>query len=124
MSEAKKAKTLPPASGAGEAEPASDAGSGAGGVQSADSDTTGAVSTAIDMRTADNETPQAAGDSAAAGMDTDDGENSGAAAAAGAADDEPPVQRFPFASLPEAVHDRIAAVSPTSGLPALLHARC
>ena len=50
-----------------------------------------------------------------------DAQPAGAAAAADMqTDGEGPqadVQRFPFASLPEAVHDRIAAVSPTALLP-------
>jgi len=45
-----------------------------------------------------------------------DGE--GPQAAGAAADDA--VQRFPFASLPDAVHDRIAAVSPQRSSRALL----
>ena len=66
--------------------------------------------------------PPAGADAQPAGASADmqtDGE--GPQASGAAADDA--VQRFPFASLPEAVHDRIAAVSPTSALPALLHAR-
>ena len=58
-----------------------------------------------------------AGASASTDMQTD---GEGPQASGAAADDA--VQRFPFASLPEAVHDRIAAVSPTSALPARLHA--
>ena len=58
---------------------------------------------------------QPAGAAAAADMQTD---GEGPQAAGAAADDA--VQRFPFASLPDAVHDRIAAVSPQRSSRALL----